>query len=46
MQTVKKPKEKLAPKKAATLRQLVKKITPKNRHLEIDWGTPKGKEVW
>ena len=29
-----------------TLQELVAKITPKNRHLETDWGTPQGKEIW
>jgi antitoxin MazE len=28
------------------LRQLVSKITSKNRHSEIDWGPPVGKESW
>ncbi|KKU68125.1 MAG: SpoVT/AbrB domain protein [Parcubacteria group bacterium GW2011_GWA2_47_16] len=35
---VSKPKEKLA--------QMVRKITKKNRHALIDWGTPVGKEIW
>ncbi|MES2088156.1 MAG: AbrB/MazE/SpoVT family DNA-binding domain-containing protein [Patescibacteria group bacterium] len=29
-----------------TLSQLVRKISAKNRHEEIDWGKMKGKEVW
>ncbi len=29
-----------------TLAQLVKGITPQNRHDEIDWGPPRGSEVW
>lgn len=29
-----------------TLRQLVSKITSKNRHLETDWGKPRGGESW
>jgi antitoxin component of MazEF toxin-antitoxin module len=29
-----------------TLDQLVGGITKKNRHGEIDWGRPAGKEVW
>ena len=29
-----------------TLEDLVAKITPKNRHGEIDWGKPRGNEVW
>lgn len=28
------------------LRQLVARITPKNRHEETDWGKPRGKELW
>ena len=29
-----------------SLKQLVSKITPQNRHAETDWGRPMGKEVW
>lgn len=29
-----------------TLEQLVAQITPENRHDEIDWGPPVGKEIW
>ena len=29
-----------------TLAQVVKGITPKNRHVETDWGAPRGSEVW
>lgn len=29
-----------------TLEALVKRITPKNRHGELDWGKPVGNEVW
>lgn len=29
-----------------TLEQLVRGITPDNRHEETDWGAPVGKEVW
>ena len=29
-----------------TLEELVDGITPENRHDEIDWGPPVGKEVW
>jgi antitoxin MazE len=29
-----------------TLRDLVARITPKNRHGEQDWGKPVGREVW
>lgn len=28
------------------LRQLVTRITAKNRHEETDWGKAKGKELW
>jgi antitoxin MazE len=29
-----------------TLEELVAKITPENRHESIDWGPPRGKEIW
>ena len=29
-----------------TLVQLVRKINVKNKHSEIDWGKPVGKEIW
>ena len=29
-----------------TLEELVAQITPENRHEEIDWGPPVGKEIW
>ena len=29
-----------------TLEQLVRKINKKNRHSEIGWGKPVGKEIW
>ncbi|MFY9675854.1 MAG: AbrB/MazE/SpoVT family DNA-binding domain-containing protein [Terriglobales bacterium] len=29
-----------------TLRALVSRITPGNRHTEVDWGKPAGREVW
>ncbi len=29
-----------------TLEELVAQITPENRHEEVDWGPPVGKEVW
>ena len=29
-----------------SLDELVAGITPKNRHTEIGWGKPRGKEVW
>ena len=31
---------------AYSLKQLVAKITPRNRHHEIDWGKPVGHEAW
>ncbi len=33
-------------KQRPSLAQLVKGITPENRHGETDWGFPRGKEVW
>ena len=29
-----------------TLESLIARITPENRHDEIDWGPPRGHEVW
>lgn len=29
-----------------TLEELVAQITPENRHGEVDWGPPVGKEIW
>jgi len=29
-----------------SIEDLVKGITPRNRHKETDWGPPVGKEVW
>ena len=29
-----------------TLEELLKDVTRKNRHKEIDWGPPRGKEIW
>ena len=29
-----------------SLESLVNRITPSNIHTEIDWGEPKGKEIW
>jgi antitoxin component of MazEF toxin-antitoxin module len=34
------------PKKKPSLEQLLAKVTPRNLHAEVDWGKPKGKEVW
>jgi antitoxin MazE len=28
------------------LDELVAKITPRNRHASVEWGTPQGREVW
>ena len=28
------------------LAELLAKVTPKNRHAEVDWGAPVGGEVW
>ena len=28
------------------LDELLDQVTPQNRHDEIDWGEPQGKEVW
>ena len=28
------------------LEELVRGITPENRHRESDWGRPRGREVW
>ena len=35
-----------ARKRKYALRELVAKITPKNRHPEIDTGLPVGREAW
>jgi len=37
------PKRKL--RKKPTLEELIAQITPANRHAEVDWGKPRGKEV-
>jgi antitoxin MazE len=29
-----------------TLEELLEQVTPENRHDEIAWGEPQGKEVW
>jgi len=29
-----------------SLAALLERITPANRHQEVDWGQPVGKEVW
>ena len=33
-------------KKKVALRDLLARVTPENLHEEIDWGKPRGKEVW
>ena len=32
--------------KAPSLEELVKGITPQNRHKEVNWGKRRGREVW
>ncbi len=32
--------------KKQSLQDLVSAITPDNRHQEVDWGEPVGKEIW
>jgi antitoxin MazE len=32
--------------KQPRLKDLVAKITPENRHHEIEWGLPQGNEIW
>ena len=32
--------------KTLSLNELVKDITPKNIHKAVEWGEPRGKEVW
>lgn len=34
------------PKRAYTLDELLKQITPENLHGETDWGPPVGREAW
>ncbi len=34
------------PQHEPTLEDLVRGITPENRHSETDWGLPVGKELW
>ncbi|MEI7719605.1 MAG: AbrB/MazE/SpoVT family DNA-binding domain-containing protein [bacterium] len=29
-----------------SLDALLRKITPKNKHEEVEWGAPRGKEIW
>ena len=35
-----------SPEDKPTLEDLVARITDENRHPEVDWGEPVGKEVW
>jgi len=35
-----------AKKQKLSLRELVARITPENRHKEVDWGKPRGREIW
>lgn len=35
-----------SPKKKYKLDDLVSQITKENRHSEVDWGKPVGKEAW
>jgi len=35
-----------SPRRKCELRQLVSRITTKNRHSETDWGPPAGQESW
>ena len=35
-----------ARKRRYELRELVDRITPRNRHEAVEWGRPTGKEVW
>ena len=32
--------------KTYTLAELLKGVTPRNRHPEVDWGPPVGREFW
>ena len=36
----------VAKKKKYSLKELVEGITPFNRHEEVDWGAPRGREIW
>jgi antitoxin MazE len=36
----------LLSKTVPTLEDLVSGITPENRHEEVDWGRPVGREIW
>ncbi len=32
--------------KEYSLKELLKGVTPHNKHKEVDWGPPRGKEIW
>lgn len=36
----------LKSERGPTVEELAAQITPENRHEEIDWGPPVGKEIW
>ena len=36
----------LKSERGPTIEELAAQITPENRHEEIDWGPPVGKEIW
>ncbi len=42
----KKKDEKKIQERKEKLKKLISQITPQNKHKEIEWGTPVGKEVW
>ncbi len=44
--TAKSQKNKTPKEAKPTLQIVVARITPANRHPEVDWGKPRGKEVW
>jgi len=29
-----------------SLKEMMAQVTPENRHEEVDWGAPVGKEIW
>lgn len=39
-------KEKSRKERKEKLKKLISKITPDNKHKEIKWGKPVGKEIW
>ncbi|MEK7480827.1 MAG: AbrB/MazE/SpoVT family DNA-binding domain-containing protein [Patescibacteria group bacterium] len=36
----------LLKQKRKSLRELIAAITPENTHEAVDWGKPRGKEIW